>query len=241
MSTAGLHAYAADHNHNHEYMVPDMVPAHATRGKETTHIRRTPYPYLEKTMENCNQAATENCNQGTTENCNQATTENRDQAATENPRLTAIRFRPRKTELLAQIALALEGHRGREIGRILGLGKTAVYCRLQKLREERLAKMADPAEMIAFAVARYECIYREAMEASAASRLGKEIQLREDVEADGPRGGSKKKRSVRTEIGAGEVAFLAQARGSVAAICKLLPRDAPGRNKAAGPCTGRSI
>ncbi len=77
--------------------------------------------------------------------------------------------------------------------------------------------------MISNAVARYDSIYREAMQAWRNSKADKEVQIVEDTDTVGSGGGSKTKKSVRTERHAGEIAFLAQARGAVDAICKILP------------------
>ena len=74
--------------------------------------------------------------------------------------------RRRKEIMLPQVSnLALEGHSCRAIGKILGLDKTTVHRWLQELREESRSRVADATEMIVIAVARYDAIYREAMEA----------------------------------------------------------------------------
>ena len=71
------------------------------------------------------------------------------------------------------------------------------------------------------------------MEAWRSSKADKQVRLVEETEADG--GGSKKKRSIRTEGRAGDVAFLTKAKEAVDAFCKLVPRDALRRSKAAEP------
>ena len=138
--------------------------------------------------------------------------------------------RRRKGPLLEQIRdLALEGHSCREIGARLMLGKSTVHRWLGELRRDNRRKVADAGEMIANAVARYDSIYRAAMDAWRNSKMDKEVRFVEDSEAPS---GSKKKKSVRTEGRAGDVAFLTKAREAVDAICKLLPRGAQRPSKA---------
>jgi len=128
-----------------------------------------------------------------------------------------------KGTLLPQISqLALEGHSSRVIGAQLGIGKTTINRWLNELRLERRSNLVDATGMIANAVARYDLIYREAMEAWRTSKTDKEVRLIEDTEAAGNGGGSKKKRSVRTERRPGEIAFLNQARDAADSICKLV-------------------
>ena len=119
--------------------------------------------------------------------------------------------------------LALEGHSCREIAARLGIGRTTVGRWLHDLREERHSKAVDTADMLASAIARYDAIYREAMDAWRNSKAGKEVRFVEDTDSDGKSGGAKKKQSVRTERQAGDIAFLAQAKDAVNAICKLMP------------------
>lgn len=141
--------------------------------------------------------------------------------------------RRRKGPLLAQIRdLALEGHGCREIGARLSLSKTTVHRWLQELRQECRSKVADPAEMTANAVARYDSIYREAMDAWRNSKMDKEVRFVEDAEAPN---GSKKKKSLRTEARAGDVAFLTKAKDAVDSICRLLARDAQRRSNVEAP------
>ncbi len=82
--------------------------------------------------------------------------------------------RPRKQAVLPQIsALALEGQSCREIAATLGLRKSTVHRWLQELRQERSEKAADSTEMIAIALARYDALYREALEAWRRSQADK--------------------------------------------------------------------
>ena len=60
------------------------------------------------------------------------------------------------------------------------------------------------------------------MEAWRSSKADKEVCVVEDTEGVGSGSGSKKKKSVRTERQAGNIAFLAQARGAADAICRLV-------------------
>jgi transposase-like protein len=132
--------------------------------------------------------------------------------------------RRRKEALLPQINnLALEGHSCREIGARLGVSTTTVHRWLQKLRQESRSKVADSGEMIANSVARYDAIYREAMEAWRSSKADNEVRRSENTEA-AEEGGLKKKKSMRTKNQRGEIAFLAAARSAVDAICKLVAR-----------------
>jgi len=156
-------------------------------------------------------------------------------AANENSFRSAPRRR--KGILLPQIGdLALEGHSCREIAVRLGVGKTTVHRWLQELGEECRSKVADAGEMIANAAARYDSIYREAMEAWRNSKAEKQVRMVEETEAAGS-GNSKKKRSIRTECRAGDAAFLDKAKRAVDAFCKLVPREALRQSKVAAPET----
>ena len=75
--------------------------------------------------------------------------------------------------------------------------------------------------MIVNVIARYDSIYREAMEAWRNSKADKEVRLVEDTEAAGKSRGAKTKKSIRTERRSGDIAFLAQARNAADAIFKL--------------------
>ena len=142
-------------------------------------------------------------------------------AATESSPYMAPRRR--KGTLLPQISqFALEGYSCREISARLRVAKTTVNRWLQELRVERHSNLADATGMIANAVARYDSIYREAMEAWRNSKADKEVRVVEDTEGVGNGGGAKKKKSVRTERRAGDIAFLAQAHEAADAICKLV-------------------
>ena len=129
--------------------------------------------------------------------------------------------------------LALEGHDCREIGARLGLGKSTVHRWLHELRGESQSNVADADEVIANSAARYDTIYREAMEAWRNSKGERQELLVEVTETDGEGGSSKRKRSVRTERRAGEIGFLAKATAAVNARCKLVPREALERKFAA--------
>jgi photosystem II stability/assembly factor-like uncharacterized protein len=90
--------------------------------------------------------------------------------------------------------------------------------------------------MIADAVARYDAIYRQAMEAwEDSKKTASKVKVVDYIDAVADRGSSvtKKKKSVRSEHQGGDAAFLAHARNAVDAICKLLAADAPRRRKAA--------
>ena len=66
------------------------------------------------------------------------------------------------------------------------------------------------------------------------SKADKEVRLVEHLENEcGSRCGHKK--SIRSESRVGDVIFLAQARGAVDAICKLVSRDAQRRTKVEAP------
>ena len=133
----------------------------------------------------------------------------------------AVPRRPKST-LLPQISdLALEGHSCREIGRRLGIPRSTVNRWISELQRQGRNQVVDTSQMTATAVARYDMIFREAMQAWRGSKADKEVRFLEDTEAEG--NGSKRKRSVRLERRAGEITFLALARGAVDAICKLVP------------------
>jgi hypothetical protein len=172
---------------------------------------------------------------------NQPSSRNQEPPPGGTARVFDLRFPWRRKEALRPRVgdLALEGHTCREIAAMVRLGKTTVHRWLQELQRERRGRLADTAEMIATAVARYDAIYREAMDAWRTSKAEKQVQTIEDIEsavADGR--GSKQKRSLRTECRPGDVAFLAQARGAVDAICKLVPRSPQRDNALAGPDCG---
>ena len=134
----------------------------------------------------------------------------------------------RKRYRLPQVAgMALEGRTYGEIAKILGLPKTTVYRWLQELKRDRQAKAADRAEMAVEAIARYEAIYFEAMEAWRRSKtLDKSVRCVEDTVPNMATGArASQKTLTRTEDRTGEVAFLAQARGAVDAICKVMARE----------------
>lgn len=146
-------------------------------------------------------------------------------------RVNRLMFAPRRRKevFLPKISeLALEGYGCREIGRRLGLGKSTVNRWLQELLGDYQAKLADTTGMTALTFARYESLYREAMEAWRRSQADKEVRLVEDSEGAG---GPKSKRSVRRETRAGDAAFLGKAQKAAGAICKLVVRDAPRQNK----------
>ncbi len=127
-----------------------------------------------------------------------------------------------KDTLRAQLTeMALDGYSCRQIGRRLGLSKSTVNRWLLELRQERTNVLADRYGMTVNAIARYESIYREAMEAWRKSKVDREVRVVENTEVAGDGGGSKKKESVRTDQQAGDRAFLAQARDAVDKICTL--------------------
>ncbi len=131
--------------------------------------------------------------------------------------------RRRKATLLPQIdQLSLAGHGCREIAARLGIGKSTVSRWLRELHLERRSNLTDATGMIANAVARFDSIYREAMQAWQDSKADKEVRLVEDTEGTGNGGGAKKKSSVRTERRVGDIDFLAQAHDAANAICKLV-------------------
>ena len=126
--------------------------------------------------------------------------------------------RRRKETLLPQIMqLALEGHSGRVIAEKTGLPKRTVNHWLRETRREWLAKAAeDAAELTALALARFESIYREAMEGWRRSQADKEVRLVEESGAAGE-DGPKTKTSVRSETRPGDTAFLVKAMDALKA------------------------
>lgn len=82
--------------------------------------------------------------------------------------------RPSKNALLPHVGeVAEEGHSGRKIAARLGLPKSTVNRWLQEPRAARRRKVAENPAIIADAVAHYESVYRESMEAFyEQSRMG---------------------------------------------------------------------
>ena len=74
--------------------------------------------------------------------------------------------RPRKDAVLSQIcAQAPAGQGCRQIAATFGLTKSTVSRWLQELREDCPTRVAGSAEVIAHAVARYDALYRKALDA----------------------------------------------------------------------------
>jgi len=157
---------------------------------------------------------------------------------TKNP--NSVPHQRRKEGLLPRITqLTLEGHSSRAIGSQIGVSKTTVNRWLLELRQEWIAKaMEDNAEMIAIAIARYQSIYREAMEAWRRSKTDKQTRLIEKTGAVGDGDGAKQKKSVRTETRAGNADFLSKATEIVKAIVDLKGLRTPQRTEIGGPVSG---
>ncbi len=145
--------------------------------------------------------------------------------------------RRRKEALLSQIAqLALEGHNGRAIAELVGVPTRTVNYWLQELRQEWIAKAGDEAAATcAVTVARFESIYRTAMEEWRRSQTDKEVRVVEDSGPAGEEGGAKTKKSVRSEARLGNPAFLAKAIDAAKEIYRLRGRCAPPPSTAAAP------
>ncbi len=147
-----------------------------------------------------------------------------------NPHLTQLR--QRKAALLPQVArLAVEGLTCREIAAQLGVSKTSVNYWLQKLRPDQAAGASQElAETARRRVARYNSIYRRAIQAWGRSQDDKQIQV---VEQSGDAGNpaAKQKKSTRTETRPGDAILLAKAMDALRAIDELELRQ----TAAAGP------
>ena len=145
--------------------------------------------------------------------------------------------RRRKQLLLPEIRdLALEGHTCREIGERLGLAKTTVHHWLQELRRERADKAADGAEMTATAIARYDAIYREAMQAWRRFEGGQVRPARPGYRAQPqqrPRFATEMLDPHRSAFG--RCRLSGPGPGAVDAICKLMGRDARPAGRIAEP------
>ena len=144
--------------------------------------------------------------------------------------------RPPKDAVLPQIcALALAGQSCRQLAATFGLTKSTVSRWLQELREDCPTRVAGCAEIIAHAVARYDTLYRKALEAWDLSQADKQTESVVEIEtARGP----KKKRTRRTESQAGAPVFLAEARRALDGIARIVARIAPRPGKAGVPLSG---
>ena len=122
-------------------------------------------------------------------------------------------LRQRKQALLPQIAkLAREGLRSREIAEKLALTKSTAARWLRAVQQGSATKKPlDPAELIAKKIARYKRMHRRLIQAWRDSQTDKQVRLVEDTSTAGDNGGSKKKKSIRTETQTGNAAFLAKA------------------------------
>ena len=138
-------------------------------------------------------------------------------------------LRPRKDAVLPQIcAAALAGQSCRQLAATFRLTKSTVSRWLQELREDCPTRVAGSAEIIAHAVARYEALYRKALEAWDLSQADKELEVVVAIEtARGP----KQKRTRRTESRAGSPVFLAEARRALDGIARIVARIAPRPSK----------
>ena len=112
------------------------------------------------------------------------------------------------------------------------LTKSTVSRWLQELREDCPTRVAGSAEIIAHAVARYDALYRKALEAWDLSQADKQTESVVEIEtARGP----KKKRTSRTESQAGNPVFLAEARRALDGIARIVARIAPRPGKVGVP------
>ena len=144
--------------------------------------------------------------------------------------------RPPKEAVLPQIcAAALAGQSCRQLAATFGLTKSTVSRWLQELREDCPTRLAGSAEIIAHAVARYDALYRKALEAWDLSQADKQTESVVEIEtARGP----KKKRTRRTESQAGNPVFLAEARRALDGIARIVARIAPRPGKVGVPIAG---
>ena len=95
----------------------------------------------------------------------------------------------------ANLRPALAGQSCRQLTATFGLTKSTVGRWLQELREDCPTRVAGSAEIIAHAVARYDALYRKALEPWHLSQADKETESVVEIEtARGP----KKKRTRRT-------------------------------------------
>ena len=132
-------------------------------------------------------------------------------------------------------APALAGQSCRQLAATFGLTKSTVSRWLQELREGCPTRVAGSAEIIAHAVARYDALYRKALEAWDLSQADKQTESVVEIEtARGP----KKKRTRRTESQAGAPVFLAEARRALDGIARIVARIAPWPGKAGVPLSG---
>ena len=168
-----------------------------------------------------------------------ATSDDRQPHVSQAVRLTNLHLGPRrrKETMLPQITrLALEGHSGQAIAKVVGLPKRTVNHWLRELRREWSANVAQgAAEMMAVSMARLDSIYREAMEAWRDSQTEIQIRLVEDTEAaSDDRRSRKKKSSVRTQPPRRNAAMLARAIDVVKATYLLMGPAAPPPAEAGG-------
>ena len=148
--------------------------------------------------------------------------------------------RQQKESLLPQIAqLAREGLSCREIGKKIGVSKSAVDRWLRALRREPPQKNSpDPAIAIREKIARYKSIRDDLLQAWRLSQAEKQVCLVENTSTTGD-DGAKRKESTRKETQTGNATYLAKAMDAQRRIDDLDDRLAAlEQAKVAGPGKG---
>jgi hypothetical protein len=143
-------------------------------------------------------------------------------------------YLPRITEM------ALAGLSTPVISAEIRVPYSTVWKWLKELRQEWIAEsQTNVAELIGIAYARYESIYRKAMQGWHDSQQAMEEETAENRGPEDKAGGARKK-TRRPAPRASDAAFLAKALDAVKAICELRGLNAPRRTEVAGP-GGRPI
>jgi transcriptional regulator with XRE-family HTH domain len=151
--------------------------------------------------------------------------------------------------LLPQITkLALAGLTQQEIADRVGCVKSTVCNYLAELREEcRRKAQEDTTELVARMLARYELVFREALEAwwkSQRDKVSRRIQTEDVVlpecgeECPTPQEAKKRRRSIKREHQAGDASLLNTAAAALKAIREMKGLDAPTRSEIGGPSGG---
>lgn len=160
-------------------------------------------------------------------------------------RHTVVKRQNLKAILLPKITkLALAGLTQQEIADKVGCVKSTVSNYLAELREECRQKAAeDTTELVARMLARYELVFREAMEAwwrSQEDKVSRRTETEDLVlpeceeQCVSPQESKKRKRSVKREGQAGDASLLNTAANALKAIRELKGLDAPTRSEVGG-------
>ena len=153
-----------------------------------------------------------------------------------NGRLVAQR-QHKEASLTEAAQLAQQGFSYAEIAKRFAVSKSTIANWLRELgRAHAAGNPESTVKWIAEITDRYEKIYREAIGAWHRSQAEKQVRMVE--ESGGGNGGTKKRKSIRSEGRTGDAAYLGKAMDALKAIREIKGLDAPRRTEIAGPCGG---